>query len=132
MRPFRASKPQVATAIYGLLYLVFVLLAWIPSTRSLIIENNRPASMGLELALTQLLFVLFLLGLTASWHSEFIAGMIFFFWYALVWWNEWFSIRYGAGGGMGPALGLPVFVSGILFVVSWFKGRGEESSGGVP
>ena len=79
MRAVRTSKMQAATAIYGLLYLVFVLLAWIPSTRSLIVENCRPASMGLELALAQLLFVLFLLGLTASWHSELIAGTIFFY-----------------------------------------------------
>jgi hypothetical protein len=130
MRLFRASRLQFAIAIYGLLYFVFVLLASIPSTRGLIIANSRPASVGLELALTQLLFILFLLGFTASWHSELIAGMIFFFWYALVWWADSFSSRYGAGGGMGPALGVPAFILGILFVVSWCKGRGEGRSGG--
>jgi hypothetical protein len=128
MRVFQASRLQFATVIYGLLYLVFVLLASLTSTRGLIIENSRPASMGLELALTQLLFILFLLGLIASWHSELIAGMIFFLWYAFVWWADSFSTRYGAGGGMGPALGLPAFILGILFVVSWFKSGSRKGS----
>ena len=130
MRLFRASRLQFATAMYGLLYLAFVVFASIPSTRGLIIGTGRPASVGLELVLTWLLFILFLLGCIASWRSKLIAGMIFFLWYALVWWPDSFSIRYGAGGGMGPALGLPVFIFGILFVVSgvqeerrWLSGR---------
>ena len=54
------SKLQWVTGVYGLLYVAFEVLALIPSTRSLIIENSRPESMGLEVALTQLLCPLFL------------------------------------------------------------------------
>ena len=118
------SKLQFATFVYGLLYLIFILLATIPATRSLIIESKRPDSVVLELVLAQLTFVLFLVGCAASWRSELVTGMIFLLWYAYVCWMDSFSTRYGAGGGMGPALGLPVLVMGILFVFvpSGFKG----------
>ena len=125
-----SSRLQSATAIYGLLCLAFVLLASIPLTRGLIVWDSRPASAGLELILTQLLFILFLLGYIASWPSKLVAGMVFVLWYALVWWSDAFSTRYGAGGGMGPDLGLPVFIFGIIFVVFgvqkerlWLEGR---------
>jgi len=85
-------------------------------TRGLIVWDSRPASAGLELVLTQLLFILFLLGYIASWPSKLVAGMVFVLWYSLVWWADAFSTGYGAGGGMGPALGLPVFIFGIIFV----------------
>ena len=114
------SKLQWVTGVYGLLYVAFEVLASIPSTRSLIITNNRPESMGLEVALTQLLCPLFLLGYAASWSSELIAGAVLLLWFALVCWAEAFSIHFGAGGGMGPVLGLPGLVFGILFLVSWF------------
>jgi len=123
------SKLQWLTGIYGLLYVAFEVLAWIPSTRSLIIANNRPESMGLELALTQLLCLLFLLGYAASWSSELIAGAVLLLWFALVCWLAAFSIHFGAGEGMGPALGLPGLILGILFSVSWFKRRAVRGAG---
>ena len=115
------SKLQFATLVYGLLYLIFILLATIPSTRSLIIENKRPDSVVLELVLAQLIFVLFLVGCIASWRSELVTGMIFLLWYEYVCWMDLFSTRYGAGGGMGPALGFPILVIGILFVFVAFR-----------
>ena len=124
MRLLRASKLQVTTGVYGLLYLAFVGLASIPSTRSLIIEGNwkPPDSVGLELVLTQLLFLLFLAGFTASWWSELTAGTILVFWYVLVCCMDVWSSRHG-GGGMGPLLGLPGLILGIGFMASWFKKR---------
>ena len=130
MRSFRPSGLQSVSLIYGLLYLVFIVLASIPSTRGGIIGGLRPESVGLELALAQLLFLLFLVGCAASWPSELIAGLIFLLWYALVWWGEAFSRRYGAGGGgMPQVLGFPVFILGILFIGRWvwkrFLAQGE-------
>ncbi len=118
------SKLQWVTGVYGLLYVVFAVLALIPATRGLIISSNRAdESMGLELALTELLCLLFLLGYAASWLSELLAGALLFLWFALVCWMELFSIRFGAGGGMAPVLALPGLILGILFLVSWFWRR---------
>ena len=126
MRLFRASGLQVATGIYGLLYLAFAVLALIPATRSLIIEPGR-GSIVLELLFTQLLFLVFLVGFVASWRSRLLAGMILLLWYILVWCLEWWSARYGAGGDMGPVLALPGLMLGILFIVSWFHRRPPRS-----
>jgi len=114
------SKLQWVTGVYALLYVAFEVLATIPSTRSLIIEPTRPESMGLELALTQLLCLLFLLGYAASWSNELIAGAVLLLWFALVCWMEAFSIRFGPGEGMTTVLALPGLILGILFLVSWF------------
>ena len=114
------SKLQWVTGVYGLLYVVFEVLAVIPTTRSLIIEPTRPQSIGLELTLTELLCLLFLLGYAASWSSELIAGAILLLWFAFVCWMEAFSIRFGPGSGMTTVLALPGLILGILFLVSWF------------
>ena len=114
------SKLQWVTGVYGLLYVAFEVLALIPSTRGLIIEPKRPESMGLELALMQLLCLLFLLGYAASWSSELIAGALLLLWFAFVCWEEAFSVHFGAGGGMATVLALPGLILGILFLVSWF------------
>jgi hypothetical protein len=120
------SKLQFATLVYGLLYLIFILLATIPSTRSLIIESKRPDAVVLDLVLAQLTFVLFLVGYAASWRSELITGMIFLLWYAYVCWMDSFSNRYGAAGGMGLAVGLPVLFIGILFVFAASRLKGSS------
>lgn len=117
MRLLHGSKLQVAIGIYALLYLAAEVLASIPSTRSMIIEPNP--NIGLELALTLLAFVLFLVGFAVSWRSELIAGLILVLWYVLMCCMELWSIRYGAGGGMATLLALPGFVFGILLVISW-------------
>ena len=124
MRSAAPSGLQWVTGVYGLLYVAFAVLALIPSTKSLIVTNSRPESMGLELALTQLLCLLFLMGYAASWLSELIAGALLLLWFALVCWLEAFSMRFGAGGGMGPVLALPGLIFGILFLVSWFNPSG--------
>ena len=133
MRIAAPSKLQWVAGVYGLLYVALEVLALIPSTKSLIITTNRPESMGLEFALTQLLCLLFLLGYAASWLSELIAGALLLLWFALLCWLEAFSIRFGAGGGMGPGLGLPGLILGILFLVSWlvswFKRRAVREAG---
>jgi len=133
MKIVAPSKLQWVTGVYGLLYLAFEVLASIPSTRSLVIANKRPESMGLELALTQLLCLLFLLGYAASWSSELIAGAVLLLWFALVCWMEAFSIRFGPGSGLTTILALPGLILGILFLVfwfvSWFKRRAVRGAG---
>lgn len=90
--------------------------------RGPIVGNGHPAGVGLELILTQSLFILFLLGTTVSRNSELIAGMILFCWYAPVWWADSFSSRGGAGGGMRPGLGLFAVILGVLFIVTGSRG----------
>ncbi|HTX54862.1 MAG TPA: hypothetical protein VMD08_15765 [Candidatus Baltobacteraceae bacterium] len=124
MRPFRASGLQITCLIYGLGYLAFTLLATIPATRSLIVGGNHPESVGLETALVQLLFLLFLVGCVAAWQSALVAGLVFIIWYALGWWMAAFSTQYGAGeSGVAQVLGLPMFLVGLGFIATWIAQR---------
>ncbi len=121
---FRASGIQITTGIYGLLYLAFVVLACIPATRDLIISGDRkpPDSIGLEVVLTVLAFLIFIVGFTVSWWSELIAGIVLLFWFiVLLWMAHWSGVHGGYDGG--GALGIPGLILGISFMVSWLNKR---------
>ena len=126
MRRLHISKLQKAVAVYALLYLAFEVLAFIPFTRSMIIEPNP--NIGLELAMSLLLFLFFLGGFAISWRSELISGLIIVLWYVLVWCMESWSIHYGAGGGIATLLAVPGLIFGILFLASWIGGHRRQPS----
>jgi len=115
MQPAKNVLRMVAI-VYACLYLVFLIIATIPATRSAIFSNAFHASFRLEQTLTYLLFANFAIGLFAWFHSELVAGLIFLSWFALVLWAERFSIRFGMGGGSGPLLGLPGLLFGLVLV----------------
>ena len=118
MRSIRAPGLQIATGIYALLYLYFVVSACIPSTRDNIISGNRtpPDSIELEVALVLVVFLVFVVGFTFSWWSQRIAGMILMFWFVLVLCNGYWSSVHG-GDGMGALLAFPGLILGICFMV---------------
>ncbi len=121
---FRASQLQMATFAYGLFYLTLVVLACIPNTRGLIINGDRkpPDSIGLEVFLTVLAFLIFIVGLTVSWWSELIAGTVLLFWFVgLLFMAYWASV-HGADG-FGAFLGVPGLMLGIGFMASGFNKR---------
>jgi hypothetical protein len=108
---------MIATSLYGLLYLLFV-----------IFESGNPASLtevfvaaDLEELVFKLLFLLFVVGYIAVWKNEGIGGAIFILWYAGMWVFGLFISSQD--GGTVPVFGFPLFILSILFVVRWYKKR---------
>ncbi len=116
----------IATSIYGLLYLWFIIVSFIPSPEGSWISTTVPFDpFDLEMILVKLLFLLFLIGYLAVWRNEGIGGAVFLLWWVAMWCLEIFvsaPIKDGDGGG-GIAMGFPLFVLGILFVRRWYKER---------
>jgi ABC-type multidrug transport system permease subunit len=95
------------TTIIGILYLIFII-------EDFILEPRNLESTSVKLA-----FFLFLFGYYYSWKNELLAGIIFIFWWAIMWIIGLFIVEHDRGAGV--ILGLPVFILGILFVLKWFK-----------
>ncbi len=120
----RTMRPlQIVIVVYGVLYLVFVLLATIPSTRGNIISSEQPDFVSLSVSLIQLQFTLFILGCAASWRSKLLSGLLFVLWWAFLAWGSSFSRRYGGVGGMEGVLGFPILIFGIIYIFSWLVYR---------
>ena len=115
--------------LYGLLYCLFLAAGAIPATRSAIFSHPERPSFPLEAGLTFLLFALFVVGLIVWSHTEVGAGLVFIIWYALVFWMDLFSTRYGQGGGAGPVIGLPGLLLGAILVAA---GGVERIRSGLP
>jgi lysylphosphatidylglycerol synthetase-like protein (DUF2156 family) len=73
------STLHLLTSIYGLLYLMFFIASFFPSTIGLVSESNNPYD--LENLIIKLLFVVFLVGYFISWKREGVAGLIFVLWW---------------------------------------------------
>jgi hypothetical protein len=70
--------------------------------------------------------VLFLAGYYVAWKNEFVAGIIFIFWWLVMWYLALFIAVHDRGGGVG--LGLPLLILGILFIISGYRKRGQAIS----
>jgi len=84
-----------------------------------ITENYNP--FDLENSILKLAFVIFLLGYYMSWKNERIAGIVFIFWWGIMWCGGLFIFEHDEWGGV--ALGFPLFILGILFIVSCYRKR---------
>jgi hypothetical protein len=123
----RTKGPLIATTIYGLLYLWFVIVSFIPAPEGNWINSTPYDPFDLDMIGIKLLFLLFLIGYFWMWKNEGIAGAIFLLWWVAMWCFEIFVVapmRPDPGGGI--AMGFPLFVLGILFVRRWYKGRSVE------
>ena len=122
----RASALQVATTIYGLLYLYFFIWSFIPCSGAVNPISDSPNfdPWDLEMIFVKLLFVVFLVGYFYSWKNGRIAGLIFLFWFILmVCMAIWVSTTLHRDSDMAIPMAIPVLVIGILFIVSWYKKR---------
>ena len=119
---------RIATSIYGLLYLRFVIVSFIPAPEGNWISTTVPFDpYDREQIVVKLLFLLFLAGYYWMWKSEGIAGAIFLLWWVAMWCFEFFIVApIKPDGGGGIAMGTPLFVLGILFLRRWYKGRSDE------
>jgi hypothetical protein len=119
------SALQVATTIYGLLYLLFFIMSFIPSgAGNPISDNPNFDPWDLEMIFVKLLFVVFLVGYFYSWKNGRIAGLIFLFWFILmVCMAIWVSTTLHRDSDMAIVMAIPLLVIGILFIISWYKKR---------
>ena len=107
--PSRRSKALlILTSIYGLLYLVFM-------------ASGNYGSAGSEPVVVMLLFLLFLVGYAVAWLDERFGGVLFVLWWAGQWYLALFVARTDRGAGV--AMGVPLVVLGILFIVAWYRKR---------
>ncbi len=105
------SVLQIILTIYGLLYLLFIIASLNP------IDNYEPYN--LENIIVNLAFVLFLIGYYVVWKSERTAGIIFVIWWVVMWCLALFIAKTDRGSGV--VMGLPLFILGVLFIISWYR-----------
>jgi hypothetical protein len=72
-----------------------------------------------------LAFVLFIAGYFISWKNQRIAGVIFIFWWLVMWFLAIFIAETDKGSGI--VMGLPLFILGILFIY-YSKRKKSESA----
>jgi peptidoglycan/LPS O-acetylase OafA/YrhL len=107
--------------IYGLLYLIFIIDTFISS------DTYDPYNA--ENIIVNLAFFFFLIGYFMAWKNEGLAGLIFVLWWAVMWVLALFIVEHDKGGGV--VMGLPLFILGILFIISRYRKTGKEKSASV-
>lgn len=112
------STLHLISSIYGFLYLIFIILSFLPSTIGLVSESDNPYD--LENLVVKLLFVVFLAGFFVSWKREGIAGIIFVIWWvAMLAFGRFIVTPIHGHGTEGIVMGFPLLIFGILFIISW-------------
>lgn len=123
----RSTGLLTTLSAYGLLYLWFFITSFIPAPEGNWISSTVPfePSWSPEFIAIRLMFVLFLAGYLVAWKNEGVAGIIFILWWDVMWGMDLLVMGPSGpeGGGGAIALGLPVFVLGILFLVNSKKRR---------
>jgi hypothetical protein len=125
------SGLQLITSIYGLLYLLFFIVSFIPFKEGGPVSDMVPFKpFDLEQIVVKLLFVVFIFGYYMTWKNKGVAGLIFILWWIGMWCLELFIIAPMGGRdfGDGIGMGLPLFILGILFIISWYREKGKEKT----
>ncbi len=127
----RSTGLLTVLSAYGLLYLWFIITSFIPAPEGNWISSTVPfePSWDRHFIAIRLMFVLFLPGYFVAWKNEGVAGVIFILWWVVMWGMDLLVMAPSGpegGGGMAIAMGLPVFVLGILFLVKSKKGRASH------
>lgn len=98
---------RILLAIYAVLYVIFIIDNFIPST------NFNP--WDAENIALMVLFVVFVIGYIISWKNELAAGVIFILWFIGMCYQNFFLCTIDCGNGI--AMGIPLLILGILFIV---------------
>jgi hypothetical protein len=115
------SALHVLLAVYGALYLVFVIVGFVPASEGSPVAASVPYHpFGLEGSLVKLMFAFFLVGFFTAWTNRLLAGVLFLFWWAGMWGLEMLMVARGLHGG-AIVMGFPMFVLGVLFIVSGYR-----------
>jgi len=99
------------TTIYGILYVAFIL-------NFLIFENSN-SEITLEGIIVVFAFIVFLIGYYFSWKNQLIAGVIFIFWWGIMWYLALFVAETDKGAGV--VMGVPLFIIAILLIINWYR-----------
>lgn len=113
----KKNRPKVLltlTTIYGILYLILLITSFFESPYDL------------ERVIVYLAFIVFLVGYYYSWRNEMIAGIVFIFWWGIMWYLGLFIAEHDRGAGV--VMGVPLFIIGIFFIVSWYRKRRRSSN----
>jgi len=114
---------HVLLAIYGILYLLFVIIGFVPSEEGSPVSDSVPYHpFGLEGSLVKVLFVFFLVGFFMAWKNRLVAGVLFILWWVGMWGLQTLMVARGHGGE-AVGMGFPLFVLGVLFVISGYRQR---------
>ena len=111
----RYSALHLILIIWGLLFLLLFI-------SDLITIDNY----DLESIVVSLAVVLFLIGYYMVWKNELVAGIIFIFWWIVMWFLALFIAE--TDRGVGVVLGFPLFILGILFIISWYRKKDKETT----
>ena len=113
MNLLKSTKPiQYITLAYAVLYVLFICSGDFP--------GSYP-SLNSEGIIVYLLFVLFILGFSISWHNKKITGIIFLLWYIGMLAFELLIVE--KDGGFGIVFGIPVLIFGIFYITSGNKSK---------
>ena len=107
----RSTVLLTVTTLFGILYLIFIIDYFIFEPQNL------------ESIIVNLAFIIFLVGYYYSWRNKMIAGIIFIIWWGIMWYLGLFIAEQDRGAGV--VMGVPIFIMGILFIVSWYRKRGR-------
>lgn len=133
--PTARARPKgllTAISVFAVLYLWFFVETCIPRPEGSWTSTAVPFDPWTrEQIILKTLFPIFTAGYILAWSKERLAGMIFILWWVAMWGVELFVMApvVGADGGGGIAMGLPLFVLGILF---WRAGQRREQEPATP
>ena len=118
MKLLKSTIPiQYITLVYAVLYVMFILSGDF---------GGAYPSLNTEGIGVYLLFVLFVVGFSISWHNKIITGIIFLLWYIGMLILELFIVE--KDGGFGIISGIPLLVLGIFFIKSGNKSKRGAAS----
>jgi hypothetical protein len=121
------SPLHIFLAIYGALYLAFVIVGFVPAPDGSPVAASIPYHpFGLEGSLVKIMFAFFLVGFFTAWHNRLVAGALFLLWWAGMWGLEMLMVSRGLHGG-AIVMGFPMFVLGVLFMVSGYRSGRERA-----
>ena len=126
-----SNMPIIVTSIFGLLYLWFVVVSFIPAPDGTWVNPAIPYELSRQgMIVFALMFLLFFTGYIIVWTNELIGGIIFILWWVAMWFMEILNLAPvevmppgDRDGGGGIAMGFPLFILGIVFIRRWYKGR---------
>lgn len=99
------------TTIYGVLYAAMIV--------GFLITETPIKEIFLEVIIVSIAIIFFFIGYYYSWKNELIAGIIFIFWWAIMWYLGLFVAEIDKGAG--AVMGFPMFIIGVLFIISHYR-----------
>ena len=112
----RSKTLLTLTTIYGVLYAAMIV--------GFLITETPIKEISLEGIIVSIAIIIFFIGYYYSWKNELIAGIIFIFWWVIMWYLGLFVAETDRGAGV--VLGVPMFIVGILYIVFWFRKENKK------